>query len=406
MNQPIDSGFYDLELPDAFRWMKQEAKCLISPVKVCNFSQPVLVITTNRINAETTPSLSVYLNGIPIGTQHIDRYGSYYYAFKPSGLNISGFIEITLKTDCAKRINNDSRLLGIPIYKIDFIDLDSGWDGFEERQYLADQINIFKAKESILSSELHNLQLNSRSMILDVGAGMGWTSVLLAARTGSKVCAIDLHRHDELKGTSFKSEVLNRFKRHVPVLVKEPDFRSFHQLEQVIERCTFLTMNAEQLSFEDRTFNIVFSLNTFEHIANPLKALNEISRTLKPGGQAFLEFQPIYFSDVGHHLFGLTHVPWIHLLYNSDEIKKMILDSGKVPNEVDNILNSLNGFTLKQYLDMFSNTGLKIVKMQIHRGFSISGAEYSEEFRKLNKIYPEEELTTKGMSVLLKKNTV
>jgi hypothetical protein len=82
----------------------------------------------------------------------------------------------------------------------------------------------------------------------------------------------------------------------------------------------------------------------------------------------------------------------------------MILDSGKVPNEVDNILNSLNGFTLKQYLDMFSNTGLNIVKMHIHRGFSISGAEYSEEFRKLKKIYPEEELSTLGMRVLLQKS--
>jgi len=402
MNQPIDSGFYDLELPDAFRWMKEEAKCLIPPVKVCNFSQPVLMITTNRFNAEIIPSLSVYLNGISIGTQRIDSYGSYYYAFKPSGLNISEFIEITLKTDCAKRINNDPRLLGIPIYKIDFIDLDSGWDGFEERQYLADQIKIFKAKESILSSVLHNIQLNPRSMILDVGAGMGWTSVLLAAKTGSKVCAIDLRRHDALK----KSEILNRFKRHVPVLVKEADFRGFHQLEQIIERCTFLTMNAEQLSFKNRTFNFVFSLNTFEHIPDPLKALNEISRALKPGGQAFLEFQPIYLSDVGHHLFGLTDVPWVHLLYNSDEIKKMILDSGKVPNEVDNILNSLNGFTLKQYLDMFSHTTLHIVKMKIHRGFSISRAEYSDEFRKLKKIYPEEELTTKGMSVLLQKNMV
>jgi len=162
-------------------------------------------------------------------------------------------------------------------------------------------------------------------------------------------------------------------------------------------------MNAQQLFFKDCMFDFVFSLNAFEHVPDPEKALHEILRVLKPGGQAYLQFQPLYFSDSGHHMFGLIDIPWAHLIYSRGEIKKMISDSGKIPNEVDNILNSLNGFSLKQYLEIFSKTELRTIKMDIIKGFSNPAAQRSEEFNKLKGIYPEEEITAKGINIFLEK---
>jgi SAM-dependent methyltransferase len=117
----------------------------------------------------------------------------------------------------------------------------------------------------------------------------------------------------------------------------------------------------------------------------------------------FLHFNGLYFSDAGHHLYGLIDIPWVHLLYERSEIKKMILDAGKIPNEVDNILDSLNGYSVKQYLEIFDNSNLNVVEKHIHKSFSVDGANRSEEFTKLKERYSEEDLSTSGMTVILRK---
>jgi SAM-dependent methyltransferase len=400
-NQPEENGFHELELPDAFRWIKHEARCLLPGETIARLSSPVLRITATVGRSERF--LSVYLNGDFLGTQRIDRYGSYYYHVPSERVNKLGLVEICLRVDRVEPSESDPRLLGLPLYGIEAIDLNSGWDGFEERRYLADQVKVFRATESPLLAVLDRLKLAPESLILDVGAGMGWSTVLLAARTGSEVLGVDLHRYDSLTGDSFKGELLRRFMRHLPALSQEPGFDRLQYLEQVIDACAFYTMDARHLLFRDGLFDFVFSLNAFEHIPDPRRALEDVSRVLKPGGQVFLLFMPLYFADGGHHLSHLTDIPWIHLLYDRTEIKKMILDAGNVPNEVDHILDSLNGYSLSQYLDIFDKTDLDVLEKQIHRGFSLVGAERSEEFRKLKMRYPEEELTTLGLTVILQK---
>ena len=340
-----------------------------------------------------------------LGTERIDRYGSYYFHLPSKPLTTSGSVEICFRVDHVEPSESDPRILGLPIYGVDAIDLNSGWDGFDERRYLADQVRAFRATEFPLSATLDNCKLGPDSVILDVGAGMGWSTALLAARTGARVFGVDLHQYDACTGDSFRGELLRRMRRHVPVLIQEPGFERFQQLEQVIDNCAFFTMDAQQLLFRDGLFDFVFSLNAFEHIPNPGRALQEISRVLKPGGTVFLLFNGLYFSDGGHHLYGLTDIPWVHLLYERAEIKKMILDAGKVPNEVDNILNTLNGYSVKQYLEIFDNTDLNIVEKHLHKSFSIEGAERSEEFAKLKARYPEEDLSTSGMTVILRKGS-
>ncbi|MDY0042668.1 MAG: class I SAM-dependent methyltransferase, partial [Desulforhabdus sp.] len=236
-----------------------------------------------------------------------------------------------------------------------------------------------------------------------LGAGMGWTTCLLAAKTKARVYGIDLRQYEDSQGISFKSELLSRLSRHRQILIEENLLEKSCPLEEIVNRCSFLNMDARELFFKDNFFDFAFSLNSFEHIADPAAAVAELSRTLKPTGEAFLHFQPMYFSDMGHHLFGLLELPWVHLLHDRATIKEMICEQGKVANEVDNILDSLNGYGLEDYMEVLSKTDLQVVDMRIHRGVIIAGADRSEQFIQLKQIYPEEELLATGITVHLRK---
>lgn len=53
--------------------------------------------------------------------------------------------------------------------------------------------------------------------------------------------------------------------------------------------------NAEALSFDDAFLDVLISNSVLEHVANPLHAIHEMARVLRPGGELFLEvpIQPL-----------------------------------------------------------------------------------------------------------------
>lgn len=50
----------------------------------------------------------------------------------------------------------------------------------------------------------------------------------------------------------------------------------------------YVVQNLEEQTFEDETFDLVITLEVFEHVMHPLKAISEIARTLKPGGATLM----------------------------------------------------------------------------------------------------------------------
>jgi len=68
--------------------------------------------------------------------------------------------------------------------------------------------------------------------------------------------------------------------------------------------------DGERLSFKNKSFDMIFSVNTLHHFKRPGKVLDELTRVLKPGGRLFLsDFTEKGFKlmDRIHALDGNTH---------------------------------------------------------------------------------------------------
>ncbi|HEX6506450.1 MAG TPA: class I SAM-dependent methyltransferase [Chloroflexota bacterium] len=98
--------------------------------------------------------------------------------------------------------------------------------------------------------------------ILDVGCGAGHTTLAVAARAASVV------------GVDLTEEMLAQARR----LADE------HGLQNV----TFVRGDAEQLDYQDASFDLVVSRYSAHHFPHPEQALHEFARVLSPGGTFLL----------------------------------------------------------------------------------------------------------------------
>lgn len=84
---------------------------------------------------------------------------------------------------------------------------------------------------------------------------------------------------------------------------------------------TYRTMDATNIDFPDQSFDISYSIATFEHLPDPRKTLSEMLRVTKVGGYCYVQAAPLYHSPFGHHMFAyFQDYPWIHLRKTPSEM--------------------------------------------------------------------------------------
>jgi tocopherol O-methyltransferase len=98
------------------------------------------------------------------------------------------------------------------------------------------------------------------SHILDVGCGIGGSSLYLAQKFDAAVTGITLS----------------------PVQARRATERA--QAAHLMTPAQFLVADALQMPFGDQSFDLVWSLESGEHMPDKLKFLEECDRVLKPGG--------------------------------------------------------------------------------------------------------------------------
>ncbi|MEO0882657.1 MAG: class I SAM-dependent methyltransferase [Pseudomonadota bacterium] len=104
--------------------------------------------------------------------------------------------------------------------------------------------------------------------VLEYGCSNGDRSLQLAARSNS-ITGIDI--------SDVAIERANRL-----------------ALDQGVENATFLAMNAEEMTFDDASFDLVFGSGILHHL-DLEKSLSEIRRVLRPGGRA------VFVEPLGHN---------------------------------------------------------------------------------------------------------
>ncbi len=130
--------------------------------------------------------------------------------------------------------------------------------------------------------------------ILDVGAGTGYFSILLA-KMGHKMTGIDL---TPAMVEEAKQVAAGQFLHSEEAADKEAGTGNISQEEKNLPE--FLVMNAQELDFEDESFDAVVTRNLTWTLPDPEQAYREWYRVLKKGG-ILLNFDADYAENVRNH---------------------------------------------------------------------------------------------------------
>jgi ubiquinone/menaquinone biosynthesis C-methylase UbiE len=310
-------------------------------------------------------------------------------------------LDIEVQNDC--RGGPDERNIAICLHDAEVIgNPESSRD--PELFVLRDQLAVIQGNppfRELLDS------LSSRAtpaLALEVGGGLGILSALVAAVTSGNVWCIDTLDYSSTEKMPVRTRLHSILQRNEHLIANALEILP-NAISSVESRITYHMCGAENLPLRDDLFDFTFSLNAFEHIRDPKQALAEIRRTLKPGGSAYLQFSPIYFSDVGSHLYdqGLLDTPWAHLTHSREEIHAMVAAQGHPTHRVDEILDSLNGHTTNYYRELFATCGLQIMYFEEIRGHVIPNATAHKQFEVVSKQFQESDLLVLGFKALLSK---
>lgn len=172
---------------------------------------------------------------------------------------------------------------------------------------------------------------------LEIGGAGGLLAGLFADRFGHTICTdvVDWDLKYEGEGMKLLHEKFMRNGYHLP-----------------IDRLKYIPADAQDIFFRDDWFDIVFSLNAFEHIPDPAKALREAIRVTRPGGMVYLRFDPVWTADSGSHFLHHIGAPWAHLLSNDSEVVDLMRANGASEEDITSYISDMNRLTARYYSDV------------------------------------------------------
>ena len=132
------------------------------------------------------------------------------------------------------------------------------YDSFKAGDY-GKHTSIYE-QEGRLFAMLSLVNLQEKEFVLDIGCGVGFLTRQYANLARGRVTGIDL-----------SPESINKAKNKA--------------VEDGLDNIEFAIMDAEELHFKNDAFDCIICSELLEHLLDPLKALKEMNRVVKPQGQ-------------------------------------------------------------------------------------------------------------------------
>ncbi|MEH2141975.1 glycosyltransferase [Nostoc sp.] len=248
--------------------------------------------------------------------------------------------------------------------------------------------------------------------VLEVGGSLPQEFVFNYLNTKTWTALESLEYDNSLKGVSDCSLASS--------LPKMTDISNLEFNNQKLDNYTFFAANIEDLPLEHyNQYDLIFSIAAFEHIHKIPSALEKMFLALKPGGQVFTVFSPIWSAHDGHHLPLITEVnqkrtfhfhnspipPWGHLFMKTAELCHYLYQfTNKETADLMTyyVYNSphINRFFTEDYVEFINQSSFKIKRLD-----SIGLIPIPEEIqKKLETLYPgRNQFANNGILAVLEK---
>lgn len=198
--------------------------------------------------------------------------------------------------------------------------LDVVFPSGQTRIYEGENLHRFWYNKAYLASMFRVIGLPTDKSVLEIGCSDGLVCDIVSLLGARHVLGIDVMKST---GCNFPSSKIQ-----------------------------YQVKDARATGLPDQSFDLVYSIATFEHVADPARVLAEILRVTKIGGYAYVQAGPLYHSPFGHHMFShFKDYPWIHLRKTKDEIKAYARE-----RQVDLAVKRELGITSDEYIESMLNS--------------------------------------------------
>ena len=110
--------------------------------------------------------------------------------------------------------------------------------------------------------------------------------------------------------------------------------------------------------------DLIVSLDSFEHFADPGDILSTMDALLKPGGEVIASFGPTWYHPLGGHLFSVF--PWAHLIFSEQALIRWRSDfKTDGATKFGEVSGGLNQMTIRKFEKLIPASPFTISKLDL-----------------------------------------
>ena len=187
------------------------------------------------------------------------------------------------------------------------------------------------------------------------------------------------------------------------------------------DRFKFVETTPTTIPLPDASVDVVYTIDTIEHLSQPKELFGEVYRVMKPGGVFLIHYNP-WLNPHGSHLEDIIAFPWPHVFFSMDTLLRVaarLYDSPhydaacyfldkkgqKVPNPYKDQKSwgtYLNFMTIRKFNRLLKQTPFRL-KHQEKIGFGGSTFKISRAVRGLAQVPVLNEFFTSVLFTVLEK---